>query len=384
MNIEDFVNIIGSDFYAGVPDSQLKSLCNYLMNTYGIDKKHHIIAANEGNATAIAAGYHLATGKIPVVYMQNSGQGNVINPVASLLNDDVYAIPTVFIIGWRGEPNIHDEPQHIYQGKVTLKLLDDMDIGYFVVSKDTTTQELSEKMVDFSKLLKIGKQVAFVIKKGALTYSEKVSYSNNNIMKREDILEHVVKFTKDDLIVSTTGKASRELFEIRERNKQSHKYDFLTVGSMGHASSIALGIALNKTNKKIWCIDGDGSFLMHMGSISLIGSINPSNLVHIVINNSAHETVGGMPTVANQLDICKIANACGYKNTVCVDNYKSLDIELKKAKDKFELSLIEIKCSISSRDDLGRPTTTPIENKIEFMKNLNDVREKFVIRNKVT
>lgn len=375
MNILEFVNIIGSDFYTGVPDSQLKSLCNYLMNTYGIDEKHHIIAANEGNCCAIAAGYHLATGKTPVVYMQNSGQGNVINPVASLLNDKVYAIPTIFIIGWRGEPNIHDEPQHIYQGEVTLKLLEDMDIKYFVVSKDTTTQELSEKMVYFSKLLKNGKQVAFVIKKGALTYSEKVSYSNNNIMKREDILEHVVKFTKDDLIVSTTGKASRELFEIRERNNQSHKYDFLTVGSMGHASSIALGIALNKPNKKIWCIDGDGAVLMHLGAMGVIGAISPSNLIHIVINNAAHETVGGMPTVAEKLNICEIARGCGYKHVACVEDFENLDKEIYTVKNKNELCLIEVKCAIGARDDLGRPTTTPIDNKTSFMNNLEAIND---------
>lgn len=144
MKVESFVQILGSDFYTGVPDSQLKALCNYLMNTYGIDPKHHVIGANEGNCAALAAGYHLATGKVPVVYMQNSGEGNIINPAASLLNDKVYGIPVIFVVGWRGEPGIHDEPQHIYQGEVTVKLLEDMDIRTFVVGKDTTEEELAD------------------------------------------------------------------------------------------------------------------------------------------------------------------------------------------------------------------------------------------------
>ena len=209
MEAENLVKIIGSDFYTGVPDSQLKALCNYLINTYGIDQHHHIIAANEGNCTALAAGYHLATGKVPVVYMQNSGEGNIINPVASLLNDKVYAIPEIFIIGWRGEPGVHDEPQHIYQGEVTLKLLDDMDIANFVITKETTEEELAEQMKKFRKILKLGKSVAFVVKKGALSYSKKVVYKNDHSMCREDIIKHIVKFSKEDPIVSTTGKASR-------------------------------------------------------------------------------------------------------------------------------------------------------------------------------
>ena len=168
MNVEDFVDALGCDFYTGVPDSQLKALCNYLMNIYGIDEKHHIIAANEGNCTALAAGYHLATGKIPVVYMQNSGEGNIINPVASLLNDEVYAIPCIFVIGWRGEPGIHDEPQHIYQGKITSDLLDLMDIENFVINKETSVEELSGVMNQFKTSLGNGKNVAFVIRKNAL------------------------------------------------------------------------------------------------------------------------------------------------------------------------------------------------------------------------
>ena len=372
MKVENLVEIIGSKFYTGVPDSQLKELCNYLYNRYKTDSDHHIIAANEGNATAIAAGYHLATGKIPVVYMQNSGEGNIINPVASLLNKKVYGIPVIFVIGWRGEPGVHDEPQHIYQGEVTIKLLDDMGIPSFVIGKDTTDDAVKTVMDNFNEILSKGDSVAFVIRKGALTYDDKVDYSNDCDMVREEIIEHIFKVSGDDPIISTTGKASRELFEIRERNGQEHKYDFLTVGSMGHTSSIALGVALNQPDKKVWCIDGDGSMLMHMGSMPVVGTYKPANLVHIVINNGAHETVGGMPTVVSNINLERIATSCGYGYVRSVDDYDRLDEVLKDAKESEELTFIEVKCGIGSRADLGRPTTTAMENKNAFMGYLNE------------
>lgn len=359
------------EFFTGVPDSQLKPLCNYLMNTYGISDKH-VIAANEGNAVALAAGYHLATGKVPVVYLQNSGIGNIINPVASLMNDKVYGIPCVFIVGWRGEPGVHDEPQHIYQGEVTIKLLEDMDIHTFIISKNTTDDEMNNKMIEFKKILDSGKQVAFIIRKGALEYNDELIYKNDNKMLREEIIRHIVDVANDDIIVSTTGKASRELFEIRDTNGQGHERDFLTVGSMGHSTSIALGIALQKRDKKIWCIDGDGAALMHMGAIAVIGSNKPNNMIHIVVNNGAHETVGGMPTVANNIDIEKIAQGCGYSNTYSVDNFDKLDKALSEVKKANTLALIEVKAAIGARDDLGRPTTTAKKNKNNFMNYLQN------------
>lgn len=371
MKVQNLVQIIGSDFYTGVPDSQLKALCNYLMNTYGIDPHHHIIAANEGNCAALAAGYHLATRKIPVVYMQNSGEGNIINPAASLLNEKVYGIPVIFIIGWRGEPGVHDEPQHIYQGEVTCRLLDDMGISSFVIGKETLDEEVASTMDDFRKLLAEGKDVAFVIRKGALTYDENVQYQNQNQMTREKIIGHILKISGADPIVSTTGKASRELFEARTAAGESHKYDFLTVGSMGHSSSIALGIAIQKPHTKIWCIDGDGAALMHMGAMALLGTNAPKNMVHILINNGAHETVGGMPTVGSQIDFVGIAKACGYPYAVSVAEPGELDRELQAAKQRQALSLIEVKCSIGARADLGRPTTSAQENKKNFMEYLD-------------
>ena len=380
MKVEDFVAALGADFFTGVPDSQLKALCDYLMGKYGIDPAHHVIAANEGNCVALAAGYHLATGRVPVVYMQNSGEGNVINPLASLLNEKVYAIPEIFVIGWRGEPGVKDEPQHVWQGAVTLPLLDVMGVPYFVLDTETTLEQLGEKMAEFRGLLTRGKDVAIVVRKGALSYAGRTEYKNNNPMRREEIIRHIITYSGDDPIVSTTGKASRELFEAREAAGQGgqgagqaaplHGRDFLTVGSMGHSSSIALGIALNKPDRKIWCVDGDGAALMHLGALSVIASCKPGNLIHVVINNGAHESVGGMPTVASALSLKDVALACGYPVAVAVSNFDELDRELEKAKAGRQLTFIEAKCAIGARDDLGRPTSTPQENKAAFMKHL--------------
>lgn len=369
MKVESFVNNLGAEFFTGVPDSLLKPLCDYLMNTIGISKKH-IIAANEGNCAALAAGYHMATGNVPVVYMQNSGIGNIINPAASLLHDKVYAIPCIFVVGWRGEPGTHDEPQHVYQGEVTLKLLEDMNIRTCVISENITEVQMRKIMEDFQIILAEGKSVAFVIQKGALTYDGKIRYQNDHTLYREEIIRHIVQVSGEDPIISTTGKASRELFEIREDNGQGHQYDFLTVGSMGHSSSIALGIALNRPKQKIWCIDGDGASLMHMGAMAVIGQNAPGNLVHVMINNGAHETVGGMPTAAGDLDFIQIARGCGYPHVVSAANLKELDVALKEAKVRNGLTYIEVKSAIGARQDLGRPTTTAVENKKRFMEQL--------------
>lgn len=371
MKVESLVDIIGTEFYTGVPDSQLTALCDYLMHIYGIDPQHHVIAANEGNCVALAAGYYLSTGRIPVVYMQNSGIGNIINPVVSLLNERIYAIPMVFIIGWRGEPGIQDEPQHIFQGEITVKLLDDVNIKSFIIGIDTTYKEIETVMDEFHRILAKGKSVAFIIRKDAISFEGEIKYENENSMVREEVVSHIVKVADNDSIVSTTGKISRELFEIRTANAQSHIYDFLTVGSMGHCSSIALGISLNMPDKKIWCIDGDGAVLMHMGAMALLGANSPKNMVHIVINNGAHDSVGGMPTVMGRVDLVGIAKACGYPYAVRVDNFTSLDIELKKAKKRKELTLIEAMCSNGARSNLGRPNITTLQNKLDFMEYLN-------------
>ena len=360
----------GFEFFAGVPDSQLKALCSFLMDRYGLDPARHVIAANEGNAAALAAGYHLATGKVPVVYLQNSGLGNVVNPAASLLNEKVYAIPCLFIVGWRGEPGVHDEPQHLFQGEITLPLLDTLDIPYFVIGKDTTLEQVQAKLDEYRALFAQGKQAAFVVRKGALDYSGKTVYHNANPMSREAAIGHILAASGNDLVVSTTGKASREVYKLREVRGHGHGHDFLTVGSMGHSSSIALGIALQKPDHRVWCLDGDGAAIMHLGALALIGANRPANLIHIVLNNEAHESVGGMPTVAGKLDLPGIAKACGYPCALSADNPEGLKKALETAKEGKQLTFIEVKCALGARTDLGRPTTTPQENKATFMVGL--------------
>lgn len=376
MDVRKLVEITGADFFTGVPDSQLRALCDYLMDVYGTDPQHHVIAANEGNCAALAAGYYFATGKTPVIYMQNSGQGNSINPIASLLHEKVYAVPSIFIIGWRGETGVPDEPQHLYQGEITLKLLEVMGISACVIGKDTTETMIGKKMEEYQDLLAQGKGVAFVIRKGGLFYDQKVIYKNEYTLRREEIIECILETSKQDPVIATTGKTSRELFEIRERNSQGHQYDFLTVGSMGHASSIALGVALHNPDTKIWCLDGDGAALMHMGAMAVIAQAAPKNLVHVVINNGAHESVGGMPTAAKDLDLYRVAESCGYQKSYLVTDKRELEKTLNLVKEAQGLTFIEVKAMTGAREDLGRPTTTPLENKRAFMQYLAQIKQK--------
>lgn len=370
MDVEKFVKITEAKFFAGVPDSQLRALCDYLLETYGVNGSRHKIAANEGNAVGLAAGFHLATKELPMVYLQNSGIGNIINPVASLMNPAVYGIPCLFVIGWRGEPGVHDEPQHVFQGKVTENMLASAGIEYRIFDKETGENELRKIMRDFIPLLQEGRQCAFLVRKGGLTYLSK-DYKNDCLLHREQILEELVKFTGKNVIVSTTGKTSRELFEIRERRGETHEGDFLTVGSMGHATSIALGIALQKPEKKVYCIDGDGAALMHMGAIAVIGTSGVLNFVHVIINNGAHESVGGQPNAARYIDWPEIARACGYTDSYQATNLDELKCALQDMDGREGCFLLEVKAAIGARENLGRPTKTPIENKTSFMKFLH-------------
>lgn len=371
MNIRDFVEILGAEFYTGVPDSLLQPLNNYLMQTYGISAEHHIIGANEGNCVGLAAGYYLASKKPGVVYLQNSGIGNIINPIASLLNERIYGIPCIFVIGWRGEPGVPDEPQHAFQGLVTLKLMEDMDVATYVITKETSIDELKAQMVRFRDLLCRGKQVAFIVKKGALQYENKVDYKNPYSLVREKVIAEILQKAGDSLIVSTTGKISREVFEQRELHQQSHDSDFLTVGSMGHSSSIALELALKAKDQRVICIDGDGAVLMHMGALATVGSMCPDNFVHIVLNNGAHESVGGLPTTASTLNLAKIAEACGYCYTKTVATQEALDAALSDVMSRKQCCFLEVKTSLFSRSDLGRPTVSAAESCKRFVRKLH-------------
>lgn len=375
METKLFVDLLKEEFncsfFTGVPDSQLKELSYYLTQN---ESENHLICANEGNAVAVAAGEYLSTGRMSVVYLQNSGLGNIVNPVASLLHNKVYGIPCIFVVGWRGEPEVKDEPQHVFQGEITLNLLEVLGMHTIVIDKNTDINSLKQKLQTEKDFIKNGNSVAIVVKKGTFTQVDKVKAKNDFVLNREQVINTITNFSKDDLIVCTTGKASRELFEIREKEKQSHKFDFLTVGSMGHASSIAYGIAKNVSNKKVWCIDGDGAILMHLGAMSIVGNKKPENFVHILINNQAHETVGGMATSSKTMDYCSIAKACGYLKQFKVLTEEELEKTLKLAKESNELTFVEICVGLGSRQDLGRPTTTPEQNKNMFMDYIKSLR----------
>lgn len=375
MDTSLFINSIqdhGINFFTGVPDSFLRPLCDTLTSKYGYLSGPHIIAENEGGAVALATGHYLGTGTPACVYLQNSGLGNAVNPVCSLTSPKVYAIPMVFIVGWRGEPGLKDEPQHIFQGEVTEKQLELLGIKHVIIDKDTTPDKLADYWSSFLPLLNQGKSVAFLMRKGALSNGICYNHVSDYPMTREQVINEITKDRKEDVFISTTGKASRELFEAREARGEGHGRDFLTVGSMGHSSLIALGVAASRPEKRVWCIDGDGAALMHLGSLAVVGSQKPNNFIHVVINNQAHESVGGMPTIAGTIDIPAIASACGYCAAFKAENSEQLQTALKTITQSSYSGpvMLEIMTDISAREDLGRPTTTPVQNRDDFMNFL--------------
>ncbi|MDN3697703.1 phosphonopyruvate decarboxylase [Vibrio cortegadensis] len=372
---ENFYNALslqGVNFFAGVPDSLLKEFCAYI--TDNVSAKKHILAANEGGAVGLAVGHHLATGKVPVVYMQNSGLGNTINPLLSIADTDVYSIPMLLVIGWRGEPGVKDEPQHVKQGELTLPTLDVLGVDYIVIDQNTTDIEKCVARLH-SQALELSKPMAIVVKKGTFSaFKGKTKESTEKVfgLSREDTIKVIVDHLgNDDFVVSTTGMASRELFEYRKMKQQAHSNDFLTVGGMGHASQIATGIALSRSDKNVICIDGDGAALMHLGSLAISAQTELKNFKHIIINNGAHDSVGGQPTVCQKIDLSTIAKACGYN---VIDSINNCSSDLSRAIDQLNKvdgpALLEVFVDRGNRKDLGRPTTTPIENKQAFMDKL--------------
>jgi phosphonopyruvate decarboxylase len=356
-----------TDFFTGVPDSLLKSFCAYI--TDHTVEKNHSIAVHEGAAIALAAGYHLATGKIPLVYMQNSGIGNAINPLLSLADAEVYSIPLLLVIGWRGEPGVHDEPQHIKQGKVTCALLEAMGIPYTILADmETRVQEQIEEC--YAYIARTNAPYAFVVRKD--TFAPYTLQRNQTVeaeLSREEAIEAIIRAsTEDELFFSTTGMASRELYEVREKYRQRHEQDFLTVGSMGHAGSIALAVALQKPDLPITCLDGDGALLMHLGALPAIGTRKPPQYRHILLNNGAHDSVGGQPTIALAIDIPALARAAGYVQVRSAKTRAELQIILRETREKRQGPwFIEIRIRTGARKDLGRPSVSPVENKHALM-----------------
>ncbi len=353
------------DFFAGVPDSLLKHFCTFIRQN--VPDSSNIITQNEGGAVALAAGHYLATGHLPLVYMQNSGIGNAVNPLLSLADPEVYSLPMLLLIGYRGEPGVHDEPQHKKQGMVTPALVEAMRYPYFILES-----EPAEILRQTKEAIQIAKEqktpVALIVRKGLFEEIPPLRAGSNLEMTREDALEEISKLP--GVVVSTTGFTSRELFEIRVRRQEGHERDFLTVGSMGHSSMIALGIACAHPQLPVTCIDGDGAFLMHLGALAILGSRKPGNFTHIVMNNGVHDSVGGQPTDIGALDLVKLASAAGYRKIESVSTREELRQILSEKSPDFRF--IEVKVRPGARKDLGRPTTTPQGNRDALMNFINN------------
>jgi phosphonopyruvate decarboxylase len=357
-------------FFTGVPDSLLKEFCAYVSDQ--APSNLHIIAPNEGNAIALAAGYHLATGKTGLAYMQNSGLGNAVNPLTSLTDPAVYGIPMLLLVGWRGEPGIQDEPQHVKQGAITPSLLDALGLSYSILpTEKNTAQSCLDVAIQVTR--EESRPYTLLVRKGSFAkYTGSNASANNHPLSREEAIRQIARsLDAKDIVVATTGMISRELFEYRATaDKLGLGRDFLTVGSMGHASQIALGIALQKPDRDVYCLDGDGALIMHMGSMALIGSQLAQNYKHIVLNNGAHDSVGGQPTAAFNIDIPSIALNCGYRKAYRANNIEELTDALEWLRGARGPVLLEVRVRRGARADLGRPTTTPAQNKQSFMKHL--------------
>ena len=399
VDVGEFVDALtsaGVSLFTGVPDSLLKSFCAYVTDNCG---ENHVIAANEGGAVGLAAGYYLATGNPALVYMQNSGQGNAVNPLASLADPDVYSIPMVLLVGWRGEPGVKDEPQHVKQGKVTISLFETLGVPTEVLPDDESAAlELTRRMVDRAKTE--SRPVALVVRKG-LFAEYKLQNREDDIaeLRREVAIEGILRgLPKDAVVVSTTGMISREVYETRERLGQGHERDFLTVGSMGHAIMIALGIAKAQPKRQVYCLDGDGASIMHLGNMAIAGQSGCENLTHIVFNNAAHDSVGGQPTVGGKIDFEKIAEELGYNvlqspQDQYVDAHQ-LGVEEITGGMEWLVSMLEqaesyrsdaldgppprpnfilFKVAKGARKDLGRPKEPPQTNKALYMKTLQGI-----------
>ena len=357
------------NFYTGVPDSLLKDISAFISDN--VPKENHIIAANEGAAVGLAVGYHLATGKLPFVYMQNSGLGNATNPILSIADEDVYGIPMLVMIGWRGEPGLKDEPQHVKQGKVSEDLLQAMKIPYQILDKNSDITLVLDKAINIA--IEESKPYALLVRKNTFEeYKLKKSEAPVFELNREGAVKLIIdSLDKKDIVVSTTGKTSREVFEYRESLNQNHENDFLTVGAMGHTSSIAMGIAIEKQMRNVYCLDGDGSVIMHMGSLAINGMMKSiENFKHIIINNGAHDSVGGQPTVGFNINLPEIAKASGYTFAHMACTTEEIREKLTLLATHKGRAFLEIKVNKGARKDLGRPTTTAKENKTAFQNFL--------------
>lgn len=349
-----------SDFITGVPDSLLKALNSVILERH--PPESHVIAPNEGTAVALAIGNYISSRRPPTVYMQNSGIGNAINPLVSLADGDVYGVPMVIILGWRGEPGLKDEPQHYKQGLIQIKLLETLGIEFEVIDKNSDDFQEIVHRIYMSAIADHSPKVILVRKNTFGNYDTQNARSRTDLVSRERALESILdEFDNASIFVGTTGKLSRELFELRKSRGEDHSCDFLTVGGMGHASSIAVGISMN-TRKRVVCLDGDGALLMHMGSLVSTAAFSARSFVHIVLNNGVHESVGGQPTLIDRVTIPDLAASCGYKQSVKITSPEELRQQLACLDLDNGPTLVEFKIGQGSRSNLGRPTHSPKSN----------------------
>tara|TARA_B100001059_G_scaffold236603_1_gene288180 strand:- start:9726 stop:10847 length:1122 start_codon:yes stop_codon:yes gene_type:complete len=358
----------GVSRFSGVPDSLLKNICAYISDN--TTPNEHLITANEGSAVALAVGQYISTRQPSLVYMQNSGLGNAINPLLSLADAKVYGIPMLIMVGWRGEPGFKDEPQHTKQGEIMEHLLDACDLPTIIIDAETKS---IRTVLRSAIALTVGNNqpVVLLVKKDTFgPYKLKNNIPDIAESTREDAIKFIIEASEiDDIFVATTGMPSRELFEIRVKNQEPHEKDFLTVGSMGHANMIALGVAQN-TDRRVFCIDGDGASIMHLGNLTSTGQSGAKNLIHILLNNAAHDSVGGQPTCADAIDLPLIAKACGYATIKSMSNLDEMRNYIEQIKDRPGPHLLEVKIKKGSRSDLGRPTSSPTQNKEAIMRAL--------------
>jgi len=362
-------------FYAGVPDSLLKDFVSCVKAF--VPGNRNIVTSNEGSAIALAAGHYLSTGKIPVVYLQNSGLGNTTNPIVSLTHPEVYGIPILLLIGWRGEPSKKDAPQHSVQGRLSPNMCQSMDLQYSILPSYKDGAAALVKIA-FRHMRVAKAPYAFLVKKNTFSlYSElpenfDLVEGHSYKLSREDALRIILsQLNSSDIVVGSAGFLSREIFEIREQSSdKSHSSDFLTVGSMGHSPSIALGIAMEKRDRQVFDIEGDGSFIMHMGSSVTIGSIKPKNFKQIVINNGVHDSVGAQPSGAFTIDIRAVAKACGYHSVFYAETAEQIRDNIAKLRKVEGPALMEIRVRPGARKDLGRPTGSFQQSKEQFMQFL--------------
>ena len=373
MQCQDFWKILKGEelaFFSGVPDSTFKDWMSFLSVNNGKDGLQNIIAVNECEAAAICAGYHLATGKIGVLYCQNSGFGKTINPLTSLLDPDIYSIPLLLLIGWRGEPGIKDEPQHKKMGRILLPLLQTLEIPHEFLPDNLPD---AKKAIAYAKdyMAKNSAPYALIARSGIFEkYGADEQSLNGFEMSREEAIKIIVdNLDGDEIVISTTGKTSRELFEYREAKGQGHAHDFLTVGSMGCAAGIAFGAAVSRPDKQFIIFDGDGAALMQLGTMATIGHYAPKKLVHFIFDNNSYESTGGQPSISETVKFEEIARACGYEGSLVARDMPELGAILKKM--PAGPFLIVVKVNSSSRSGLGRPTASPLENKNSLMKELN-------------